>query len=110
LGPLDPRPPLVHLREHLLHQVLRAVAVTGEQVGEAEQRRPAVDDELVEAVLHGSPPPCCQTRTGPGGLLLVRPSGSVGRIRGVAEWIRSVVEAWGPAGVGLLIALETILP
>jgi membrane protein DedA with SNARE-associated domain len=28
----------------------------------------------------------------------------------VAGWIRSVVEAWGPFGVGLLIALETILP
>src|SRR6185436_19049576 len=56
LGPLDPRPPLVHLREHLLNQVLGAVAVAGEQVGEAEQRRPAVDDELVEAVLHGKSP------------------------------------------------------
>jgi membrane protein DedA with SNARE-associated domain len=34
----------------------------------------------------------------------------VGRIRDVADWVRSVVEAWGPLGVGLLIALETILP
>ena len=28
----------------------------------------------------------------------------------MADWIRSVVEAWGPPGIGLLIALETILP
>jgi membrane protein DedA with SNARE-associated domain len=28
----------------------------------------------------------------------------------VADWIRSVVEAWGPLGIGLLITLETILP
>jgi membrane protein DedA with SNARE-associated domain len=28
----------------------------------------------------------------------------------VVDWIRSVVTAWGPLGVGLLIALETILP
>jgi membrane protein DedA with SNARE-associated domain len=28
----------------------------------------------------------------------------------MADWIRSVLEAWGPLGVGLLTAVETILP
>jgi membrane protein DedA with SNARE-associated domain len=34
----------------------------------------------------------------------------MGRNRHVTDWIRGVLESFGPTGVGLLIALETILP
>src|SRR4029453_637949 len=49
---LDALPPPVRPDQNLLPHVLSQMAVTGEQVGEAQQDVSTGDDELVETVRH----------------------------------------------------------